>query len=34
MVYNDTKAFLCSDVKGRKQMEHRAGQHGGSGVES
>lgn len=29
MVYNDTKAFLCYNVKGRKQIEHRAGQHGG-----
>lgn len=30
MVYDDPEAFLCSNVKERKQMEHRAGQHGRS----
>ena len=34
MVCNDTETFLCSNVKGRKQMEHGAGQHGGSQVYS
>lgn len=31
MVYNDTKAFLRYNVKGRKQMELRARQHCGPG---